>query len=61
MSNECPLVRMPSTRRAAETAFTRVIIPIISPVVTFSHRRSRSILPGSPTTRMTRNTTMNAG
>ena len=61
MSNDLPRVRIPTTRRPAANALTRVMRPIISPVVTVSHRRCRSIRPGSPATSTTRKTTMNAG
>ena len=61
VSNEFPLVRMPTTSRPAEKALTNVIRPIISPVVTCSQRRCRSIRPGSPTTSTARNATRNAG
>jgi len=48
---------IPTTRRTAAVAFTAEIKPISVPVITRSQVESRSMRPGSPTTRTASSTT----
>jgi hypothetical protein len=49
------------TRRTTDTAVMAVMVAIISPLTMRIHRLSRSILPGSPTMRITRSATRKTG